>query len=205
LRPEPLPREEAQFRISCDVAVASDAENIVNFVDLFSGAGGLSLGLGYAGMTPMAALDSWLPAVSVYNENVGQHAFTADLGRPQTLVPAIARLMPDLIAGGPPCQDYSAAGNRREGARASLTVAFAETIVALKPRWFVFENVPGASGSNAYRKARTHFGRAGYGLTEIILDASECGVPHPGPTATAAPLIVNSSVPSSRRNRLSAR
>jgi len=151
--------------------------NIVNFVDLCCGAGGLSVGLGYAGMTPMAAFDSWLPAVSVYNENVGQHAFKADLGRPQNLVPAIARLIPDLIAGGPPCQDYSAAGNRREGARASLTIAFAETIVALKPRWFVFENVPGANGSNSYRNARKLFRWAGYGLTEIILDASECGVP----------------------------
>jgi len=174
---EPLSYQRTQFRISRDVAVALDAENIVNFVDLCCGAGGLSLGFGYAGMTPTAAFDSWAVAVSVYNENVGQHAFTADLGRPQTLVPVIARLMPDLIAGGPPCQDYSAAGNRREGARAYLTIAFAETVVALKPRWFVFENVLGASGSESYRTARTLFTRAGFGLTEIILDASECGVP----------------------------
>ncbi len=93
------------------------------------------------------------------------------------MCPLIARYRPDLIAGGPPCQDFSHAGLRREGERASLTDAFAEIVATVRPKWFLMENVDRALKSRAFRRARTAFEQAGYGLTVRVLDASVCGVP----------------------------
>ncbi len=81
-------------------------------VDLFCGVGGLSLGLQEAGINVKAALDNWDAAVDVYNRNVGPHAQTLDLSDPANAIDLITPLQPDLIAGGPPCQDFSSAGDR---------------------------------------------------------------------------------------------
>jgi DNA (cytosine-5)-methyltransferase 1 len=126
----------------------------MNLVDLCCGAGGFSLGLGYTGMTPAAAFDNWPPALAVYRENVGRHAFKGDLSRPRKMIRKIEQLAPDLIVGEPPCQDFSTSGSRIEGPRAALTVKFAEAIVAVAPCWFVFENVPSAATSKSFRAAR---------------------------------------------------
>ncbi len=57
------------------------------------------------------------------------------------------------------------------------TDSYAKIICAIKPRAFVMENVDRARKSNAYAMAREEFKKAGYGLTEIVLDASLCGTP----------------------------
>ncbi|KQQ72401.1 hypothetical protein ASF70_12770 [Rhizobium sp. Leaf321] len=90
---------------------------------------------------------------------------------------AINAAWPDLIAGGPPCQDFSSSGKKIEGANAALTPTFAMTICVSRPEWFVFENVGGAARSEAYKTARRYWVRAGYGLTEMVLRASDYGVP----------------------------
>ena len=53
----------------------------------------------------------------------------------------------DLLVGGTPCQDFSIAGLRAgmDGARGALTIQFARLAERLRPRWLVWENVPGAS------------------------------------------------------------
>lgn len=53
--------------------------------------------------------------MAVYNRNVGYQAERADLGRISTFVPEIVGVRPDVVAGGP-CQDFSSAGSRKEGA-----------------------------------------------------------------------------------------
>jgi DNA (cytosine-5)-methyltransferase 1 len=130
-----------------------------------------------AGLSPLAAFDRWPAAIEVYAQNIGHHAEVLDLCDVDIAVERIRHLRPDLIAGGPPCQDFSQAGNRCEGERAALTVLFAKTVVAVRPQWFVMENVGRARLSHAFIEARRLFKMAGYGLTETVLDANLYGVP----------------------------
>lgn len=146
-------------------------------VDLFSGVGGLSLGFEQAGYKIVGSFDHWDKAVGVYRDNFSHPSFVADLSDADKIIPDIRRLDPDLIIGGPPCQDFSQAGNRNEGKRANLTHVFARIIAELNPEMFVMENVERAASSEAYKAAREIFRSADYGLTEIVLDASLCGVP----------------------------
>ena len=83
----------------------------------------------------------------------------------------------DIVIGGPPCQDFSHAGNRSEGKKAKLTLSYANVIEAVMPNWFVMENVDRAFKSDSYKKIRKIFKRLGYGLTEVVLDSSFYGVP----------------------------
>ena len=137
----------------------------------------MSLGLRAAGMIPVAAYDASTPALENYRRNVGPHAWHANLARPAWVIRMLTALEPELIAAGPPCQDFSSAGTRKEGARAALSLSFAEIVAAVRPIWFVLENVPEALSSQAYLGLRSMLVGSGYGLTELVLDASLCGVP----------------------------
>jgi len=137
----------------------------------------MSLGLMGAGFEVVGAFDAWDKALECYRKNLPHPAFQADLLRVEDAAALIAPLRPDLVAGGPPCQDFSQAGKRKEGERADLTVAFAEIVVRLRPTAFLMENVDTTPKSRAYAKARGVLKAAGYGLTEEVLDASLCGVP----------------------------
>lgn len=64
----------------------------------------------------------------------------------------------DLIAGGPPYQDFSSAGKREEGTHANLTEAFAEIVARCKPRFVLMENIPRVRSSNAYHHAKALLG-----------------------------------------------
>lgn len=146
-------------------------------VDLFSGCGGLSLGAIGAGCNIVAAFDNWDNAIEVYRANLQHPVFKQDLSNIKVTVEQVKKWNPELVIGGPPCQDFSHAGKRSEGARANLTIAFAETIRKVRPPWFLMENVARAFGSSAFREASDILRDADYGLSTIILDASLCGVP----------------------------
>ncbi len=146
-------------------------------VELFAGAGGMSLGLKRAGFNVVAAYDSWQAAVDIYRSNLGGYVRQADLKDIFRIAPEIVAERPDLIAGGPPCQDFSPAGDRVEGERAGLTRAFAMLVCVVRPKWFLMENVPQAANSEAWRDARAMLVKAGYGLTETKMNASFYGVP----------------------------
>lgn len=146
-------------------------------VDLFSGCGGLSLGFQNEGFDILAAYDNWEPAVSVYRDNFLHPIFQMDLKAEGTIA-HIDQFKPDIIIGGPPCQDFSIAGKREfEGHRANLTLRFAEIVSALKPEWFVMENVYNIEKSPVLLIAKERLRSAGYGITAQVLDACHCGVP----------------------------
>ena len=146
-------------------------------VDLFSGCGGMSLGFERAGFDVVAAFDSWDPAVSCYSINFDHPIIKTDLSMVAAVLPKLKSLRPEVIIGGPPCQDFSSAGKRIEAGRADLTNSFAQIIAKLKPAAFVMENVERARLSNAYAKAKSVLTKANYQLTELLLDSSFFGVP----------------------------
>lgn len=146
-------------------------------VDLFAGCGGLSLGFQRAGFDIVAACEYWDAAANCYQQNFEHPVFRIDLSNTNEAITTVREFSPDVIIGGPPCQDFSFAGKRIEAGRASLTGSYAEIVTAIRPKYFVMENVDRARNSNAYAFAREQFKKAGYGLTEIVLDASKCGTP----------------------------
>ncbi len=106
--------------------------------DLFCGAGGLSLGLKWAGFRPACAVDHLPAAVRTYRDNVGCHVRIEEISQ------ATQFAKTDVVAGGPPCQGFSSAGLRRsQDARNSLVRVFSTLVAREKPTAFVFENVEG--------------------------------------------------------------
>ncbi|WP_066376493.1 MULTISPECIES: DNA cytosine methyltransferase [unclassified Anabaena] len=146
-------------------------------VDLFAGCGGLSLGFQNAGFDVVAAFDYWLPAIEVYRNNFQHPIFQKDL-LTEDVCELISSFSPEIIIGGPPCQDFSSAGKRDENlGRADLTLVFANIVAQVKPNWFVMENVERISKSQVLKIALEIFKKSGYSLTASILNASYCGVP----------------------------
>ena len=146
-------------------------------VDLFAGGGGLTIGFSSAGFELAAAFENWEPAINLYRENFTHPVYRVDLSKEEA-VNKIARFEPDVIVGGPPCQDFSSAGKRDESlGRSALTICFAEIVSRLAPRHFVMENVERALHSITMKKAMTKLRECGYGLTTKVLNASNYGVP----------------------------
>lgn len=138
----------------------------------------MSQGFADGGIQVVAAFENWNPAIEAYRENFDHPVFKMDLSDVSGISDLLANeYKPDLIIGGPPCQDFSSAGKREEKGRADLTVSFAETIARVKPPYFVMENVQRVTASAAYADARAIFKEAGYGLIEVVLDASYFGAP----------------------------
>ena len=149
----------------------------LKLVDLFAGCGGMSLGFQNAGFDIAAAYDNWLPAVEVYKKNFTHPVFQKDLAD-LSVIDDIATFKPDIIIGGPPCQDFSIAGSRNyAGKRANLTISYAEIVAAVKPRYFVMENVYSIEKTPVLAKAIEMLKDAGYGITKGVFNASLMGVP----------------------------
>lgn len=147
--------------------------------DLFAGGGGLSLGFTKAGFEIVCAVENWKPAIAVHEANFPGHpVLSLDLSDVSAAVQRLQEFSPDVIVGGPPCQDFSSAGKRDESlGRASLTVSYANIVASCEPQYFLMENVARSLNSNAFRTALSIFKEAGYGLTIKVLDAAYCGAP----------------------------
>lgn len=88
----------------------------------------------------------------------------------------------DLLVGGTPCQSFSVAGLRKglDDPRGNLALEFLRLVDISKPRWFVWENVPGVLSSSRGRDFGSFLGaiqQLGYGFAYRILDAQYFGVP----------------------------
>ena len=145
-------------------------------IDLFAGCGGMSLGFENAGFDVVTAFDNWDAAITIYESNFSHPIYKKDLGT-DDVIQQITDLHPDLIMGGPPCQDYSIAGKRELGKRANLTIRFAEIVSTVKPMWVVFENVYNIERFSTVTVLKQKLSDTGYGITTRVLDASRCGVP----------------------------
>jgi DNA (cytosine-5)-methyltransferase 1 len=88
----------------------------------------------------------------------------------------------DLLVGGTPCQSFSVAGLRKglTDPRGNLALTFLGLADKLKPRWIVWENVPGVLSSGGGRDFGSFLGalvELGYGFAYRVLDAQHFGVP----------------------------
>ena len=88
----------------------------------------------------------------------------------------------DLLVGGTPCQSFSVAGLRKGMAdeRGNLALEYLRLADRLRPRWLVWENVPGVLSSNGGRDFGAFLGglgELGYGFAYRVLDAQHFGVP----------------------------
>ncbi|UWR76647.1 DNA cytosine methyltransferase [Phaeobacter inhibens] len=154
-------------------------------IDLFSGAGGLSLGLLDAGFDVRYALDSDLDAVNTYRYNLGDHivhSSALELRFGDILERAgLNEGECDFLVGGPPCQGFS---QQRRGAdeddRNHLVTWFGKAVSAIRPKVFLLENVPYISAKRG-KAILTEFIKevqsSGYLVQSAVVDASNFGVP----------------------------
>ena len=121
-------------------------------VDLFAGAGGLSLGFHWAGWRSVVASDIDAHAMATFAKNIHQNVLVGDIRTPEIrsgiikLATADAnKKFPRVLVGGPPCQGFSTAGNRRsrEDDRNHLFKDYCALVEAVAPDAFLFENVTG--------------------------------------------------------------
>lgn len=87
----------------------------------------------------------------------------------------------DLLVGGTPCQSFSVAGLRKgmDDDRGNLALEFVRIAMASRPRWIVWENVPGVLSSNGGRDFGSFLGalgEVGYGFAYRVLDAQYFGL-----------------------------
>ena len=164
--------------------------NGLNFIDLFSGAGGLSCGLVMAGWTPIGSVEIMEQAVSTYKYNfVDKKGFEEnveirDIREPnvkQDLYNSVSSKEIDLIVGGFPCQGFSMAGNRIvTDKRNTLYLDMLEIVDNLKPKVVVMENVPGLRsmlGGKVEEKIINDFEKIGYKINVTVLNAADYYTP----------------------------
>ena len=126
-------------------------------IDLFAGAGGLSLGLAEAGFSIVVSADRDATALETHSHNIGGLTWCGDLRNPHVLMSQLDRwgiYEVDLVAGGPPCQPFSRAGTPKiadlvkkgvrepRDERVDLWRNFLSVIDHLSARAVLIENVP---------------------------------------------------------------
>ncbi|MDR1265318.1 MAG: DNA cytosine methyltransferase [Propionibacteriaceae bacterium] len=157
-------------------------------VDLFAGAGGLSLGLEQAGFEVAAAVehDPIHAAVHEYNfpnSTMFCRDVTALTGSAIRDGSPIGAREIELVAGGPPCQGFSLIGKRAlDDPRNALLAQFARLVDELRPRYFLLENVAGLTVGNHRQlldEVVQMMGAAGYDtlLPHKVLQAADFGTP----------------------------
>jgi DNA (cytosine-5)-methyltransferase 1 len=163
--------------------------------DLFSGAGGLSLGLEAAGYRVVLAADHDAEALETHRHHFGGLTLPWDLGDTAS-VAKIAQLLSeaevDLLAGGPPCQPFSSAGRSKirhrvrhgmrdpRDERRDLWRSFLEVVRLALPQAVIMENVPEMALDREMFILRTlvhELETLGYAVEERVVDAWRYGVP----------------------------
>lgn len=171
------------------------ADGALLAADLFSGAGGLSLGLTDAGIEVVFGVDHYDYAVETHASHFPGMSVNWDLST-QENVERVAALMVEcgieVLAGGPPCQPFSKAG--RSGirhlvekgerdphdARRDLWRAYLEVVMLARPRAVIMENVPDMALDNEMfilRSMIEELEQIGYSVEERVVDAWRYGVP----------------------------
>jgi DNA (cytosine-5)-methyltransferase 1 len=141
------------------------SKDSLTFIDLFSGAGGFTIGLENAGLYPLLCVDINKWAAKTHRNNMPVVPFIeGDVSKKETrlkIQQLIGGRKVNLIVGGPPCQGFSIFGKRRfintksfnprKDPRNKLVFVFWDYVYLYKPDWVIMENVPGfASLDNGY-------------------------------------------------------
>lgn len=159
------------------------------YVDLFCGAGGLSLGFKTAGWRPVLGVDHDMSAIETYSANIDRNVIAGSLSDPEVFEKAVVTVrrirpkrLPLYVIGGPPCQGLSTAGNRRsrEDPRNNLFHQFSKFLERVSPDGFVFENVPGILSMDHGRfieDVELELSRHAPKIDRWVLNAVEFGVP----------------------------
>lgn len=153
-----------------------------NILDLFSGAGGLSLGFEMAGFNTYLAIDFWKDAIDTFNYNrnkkVGKNIKIEDLSNDYLY--SIKKEIIGVI-GGPPCQGFSTVGTRdKDDPRNHLYKEYVRVVEIVEPEFFLIENVKGIlTLSDGYFKQQIidDFKKLGYDVKYKLLNASNYGIP----------------------------
>ena len=157
----------------------------LNAIDLFCGAGGLSLGFQQAGFNILVGVDNEQAALDTFEYNhKGSIGLNADLSKQETfdlILKTVGEKNIDVIIAGPPCQGFSLTGPRNfDDPRNTLYLAVIEMVNQFKPKGFIIENVPGMA--NMYEgqvkdEVLRRFSEMGYNIDCRILKACDYGVP----------------------------
>jgi len=162
-----------------------EGRKIFSAIDLFSGAGGMSLGFQMAGFDILYATDNDPACIQTYNNNIGKHGFVHDVYQvskmkiENTIGHSLDHL--DVILGGPPCQGFSV---QRRGSdadpRNDLVLEYLRIVLEIRPKFFVMENVVGllsVRGKPILEQFFQECENAGYVIHTKKLNAFDYGVP----------------------------
>jgi DNA (cytosine-5)-methyltransferase 1 len=156
----------------------------LNFIDLFSGCGGISLGLEKAGLNCLLGLDFLAPAIETFKHNhKNSIGICADIQKTRTedIKELLKNQKVDLICGGPPCQGFSTAGlGKADDKRNHLFLDFVRFVRDFKPSYILIENVTGLlakKNENTLKSIYKEFENLGYNLDIRVLTANHYGVP----------------------------
>ncbi|MDD3274061.1 MAG: DNA cytosine methyltransferase [Bacteroidales bacterium] len=164
------------------------SDSTLTFVDVFSGAGGITKGFELAGLRGVCGLDWFKEAGLTYKRNFNHPLVEGDIRSSSTkseFYNTIERELKgsklNIVAGGFPCQGFSMAGNRIEDdPRNSLYKELLEIVEHLQPEFVVCENVVGLRsmlGGRVEAKILEDFAEAGYSMNVTVLRAADYGVP----------------------------
>ncbi len=157
----------------------------VRTLDLFCGIGGLTLGLGRAGIDSVGGVDIWQDALDTFQHNLELPTLCADLT--QTRAEKICDHFGvstkdiDVLVGGPPCQGFSTVGKRDSNdPRNSLWSHYLDLVNEIRPAYVLIENVEGLvvmDKGNVCASIVESFASIGYLLKWKLLRCADYGVP----------------------------
>lgn len=161
------------------------SNNSQSVLDLFCGAGGLTLGCEKANYDVIAGVDNDKKVIKTYNKNFSHQGIVCNLASVQPSEFSekynIRRSDVDIIVGGPPCQSFSLQGSREKSdTRSNLVFRFAKYVNYYKPNSFVMENVRGIksyNGGKTFNLLCDNFTSSGYEIKKQMLNAAKYGVP----------------------------
>lgn len=161
--------------------------NEINYIDLFSGAGGMSLGFDQAGFNNIFSVDIEPSFCETYKTNFPKHnLIQKDISKlsNEEIKSLIGNQIIDVIIGGPPCQGFSMAGNigRKfiDDSRNQLFREFARIVEIVQPSYFVMENV---ARLYTHNKGETKkeiielFKKMNYNVDCKVVNTADFGIP----------------------------
>ena len=159
--------------------------NSFNAIDLFCGAGGLSLGFQNAGFNVIVGVDNEQAALDTFEFNhkgaIGLNADLSSQDAYNAILKTAGHKKIDVIIAGPPCQGFSLTGPRSfDDPRNKLYLAVIEMVKLYKPKGFIIENVPGMATmykGQVKNEVLRRFSNIGYNTDCRILKACDYGVP----------------------------